>query len=156
MRQRMKKAGRPGPLRLVIADDHQLVRECVVSALEREGFEVVGQAATGEAAIYLAQRLRPDMVLMDVSMPRMGGIAATTALRRTMPAVRVVAFSLRDDEATISQMTEAGACAFVSKSAPPGRLMSVMRDIAGRDDHQPHRRSGVRSPFRSMRNTSID
>jgi two-component system invasion response regulator UvrY len=87
-------------VRVLLVDDHALMREGLVSLLEREGFDIVGAAASGEEGLRLARERRPDVVLMDVSMPGMDGFAATAALLRDVPESRVVALSIRDDAET--------------------------------------------------------
>jgi len=121
----------PGPLkglRIVVADDHTLLRQGVVQLLERNGAEVVGQAATGDAAVLLANKLSPDAVVMDVRMPGgISGIEATTKLRETLPACRVIGFSFDHDPHAEAQMIAAGAVAYVPKGDPPDALLAAIR-----------------------------
>lgn len=114
-------------LRIVVADDHTLLRQVLVQLLERNGAEVVGQAATGDAAVLLARKLSPAVVVMDVRMPGgMSGIEATARLRQTLPACRVVGFSMDHDPRTGEKMRAAGASAYVSKSDPPDVLLEAI------------------------------
>ena len=88
---------------------------------------VVGEAADGEAALALAQKIYPDVVLMDVEMPHMDGIAAANALRRTCPDVSVIMLSIHDDAGTRTCAEQAGAAAFVPKYVPADRLLAAIR-----------------------------
>ena len=114
---------------ILIADDQALVRAGFRLILEADdAIEVVGEAADGEEAIAGVERLRPDLVVLDVRMPRLDGIEATVRIKARWPSVRVVAHSLaveRCDEALA-----AGAAAFVPKGAPADELLAALR--AGR------------------------
>ena len=94
---------RPEPIRLIIVDDHWVVREGLRMYLARDPeFEVVGEAADGAQAVELTKRLRPDVVLMDLMMPVMDGIAAIQAIRAEVPGVEIVALtSVLDDELVV-------------------------------------------------------
>ena len=121
----------PGPLkgiRIVVADDRTLLRNAVVQLLERHGMEVVGQAATGDAAVLLAAKLSPDVVLMDVRMPGgISGIEATSRLRDTLPRCRVIGFSIDHDPRARAQMIAAGAVAYVPKGDSLDALLAAIR-----------------------------
>jgi two-component system invasion response regulator UvrY len=112
----------------VVADDHALLRNAVVQLLERHGMEVVGQAATGDAAVLLAGKLSPDVVVMDVSMPGgISGIEATSRLSDILPRCRVIGFSVDHDPRARAQMIAAGAVAYVPKGDPPDALLAAIR-----------------------------
>lgn len=108
----------PDPRRVLVAEDEALIRLDLSEILAEEGYEVVGQAADGEAAVELAERLRPDLVVMDVKMPRLDGISAAEriAAARIAPVVMLTAFSQRE---LVERAREAGAMAYVVK--PFGR-----------------------------------
>ena len=102
------------PLRIVIAEDEALIRLDLREMLEEEGFEVVGEAADGEQAVALATELTPDLVICDIKMPKMDGIAAAAAITtaRIAPVVMLTAFSQRD---LIERARDAGAMAYLVK-----------------------------------------
>lgn len=108
------KAGAGQPPRVLVAEDEALIRFDLVELLTDEGYEVVGQAGDGEAAVEMARELEPDLVVMDVKMPKMDGIAAAEiiASERIAPVVMLTAFSQRD---LVEQAREAGAMAYVMK-----------------------------------------
>ena len=108
------KAGAAQPPRVLVAEDEALIRFDLVELLNDEGYEVVGQAGDGEAAVEMARELEPDLVVMDVKMPKMDGIAAAEiiATERIAPVVMLTAFSQRD---LVEQAREAGAMAYVVK-----------------------------------------
>ena len=108
------KAGAGQPPRVLVAEDEALIRFDLVELLNDEGYEVVGQAGDGEAAVEMARELEPDRVVMDVKMPKMDGIAAAEiiASERIAPVVMLTAFSQRD---LVEQARQAGAMAYVVK-----------------------------------------
>lgn len=123
--------GEDARVRVLIVDDHSVVREGLANTLARERrIAVVGQAADGIDGIETAALLEPDVVLMDVNMPRMNGIDATREIRRRWSEVRIVGLSVQDDEATARSMIEAGASAFMSKSGRAGDIISKILELA--------------------------
>jgi DNA-binding NarL/FixJ family response regulator len=101
-----------GQIRILVADDQRVVREGLVMLLGLlPGVEVVGAAADGEQAAALAAELRPDVVLMDLRMPRLDGVAATRRLRERDPGVRVIALTTYDDEHSVMEAVRAGPAA---------------------------------------------
>ena len=119
------------PLRVLIADDHGLMREAIADCLSRRGFNIVGKAESGPETIRLVQDLKPDVALVDISMPNMDGIETTRGIVRAAPNVRVIGFSLRDDPETVSRMKKAGAVAHISKGAPLHELVELIRRVGG-------------------------
>src|SRR5919201_3436999 len=113
------------PLRLLICDDRARTRRALRALLAAHpGFEVVGEAADGEAAVEGVERLQPDLVLLDVRMPRLDGIEATVRIKGRWPTVRVVAHSLAVERR--GDALAAGADAFVPKGAPTGELLAAI------------------------------
>jgi response regulator RpfG family c-di-GMP phosphodiesterase len=117
-----------GRLRVLLADDHEMVRQGLVSLLrERHEIEVVGEAANGQEAVALAHQLRPDVVIMDVSMPKVNGEQATRQIKEHLPEVRIVAISMHQEAETIGRMCQAGAESYVLKTAPPQELFAAIQ-----------------------------
>ncbi len=115
-------------LRVLLADDHEIVREGLALLLNEESsVEVIGGASNGLEAVDLADRLKPDVVIMDVSMPLMSGDEATRRIKRHLPSTRVVALSMSEDPDTVKRMHAAGAEAYVLKTAPSEELLAAIR-----------------------------
>jgi two-component system response regulator NreC len=120
-----------GPLRVLIVDDHPAIRHGLAGLLSRnEGVEVVGEAATGEEALDRTERLRPDVVLMDLAMPGMGGIEATRRISASMPAVRVLALSAESEEEALMPILRAGGSGFVRKTTAHEDLAEALATVA--------------------------
>ena len=117
----------PEGVRILLADDHAMLRDALASLLARHGFTVVGQADDGQQAIDLAIALQPDIVLMDVRMPNVDGIEATGVIREKAPRVRVIGLSMHNDTNTALAMRNAGAVGFITKSSPADRLIQTIR-----------------------------
>jgi DNA-binding NarL/FixJ family response regulator len=115
-------------IHVMLADDHAVVREGLRVFLElQEGIEVVGEAADGEEALALAQRLRPDVILMDLVMPRLDGIAAMRELRQRLPDTRVIALTSFLDDERLLPAIEAGAAGYLLKDVEPAELARAVR-----------------------------
>jgi DNA-binding NarL/FixJ family response regulator len=119
------------PLRIVVADDQRAVREALATVLDAvPGFEVVGLAADGDEALELAHRLSPAVVLMDLRMPNVDGVAATRRLAAELPAVKVVVLTTFADDASILGALEAGALGFLTKDAGREQIALAVRSAA--------------------------
>ena len=118
-------------IRLLIADDHSVVRQGLrmFLALDPE-VEIVGEAATGEEAIRLARELRPQVVLMDLLMPGMGGVAATGTIRSEMPDVEVIALTSVLEDAAVTGAIRAGAIGYLLKNTEADELRQAVRSAA--------------------------
>jgi DNA-binding NarL/FixJ family response regulator len=120
----------PAAIRVLVADDQRVVREGLVLLLELlGGIEVVGAAADGEQAMALAADLRPDVVLMDLRMPRLDGVAATRRLRERDPGVRVIALTTYDDEHSVMEAVRAGARGYLTKDARAEEIRQALEAV---------------------------
>lgn len=127
-------ADAPAQPRVVLVDDDALVRTGLRLILGGPGgVEVVGEADDGDAAVDLVTRLRPDVVLMDIRMARVDGIAATRELLRRWPDLRVLVLTTFDDDDLVVEALRAGARGFLLKDTPPDRLVAAVRDVASGD-----------------------
>ena len=113
---------------VLVVDDHAVVREGLRTFLElQDGIEVVGEAADGEAAVREAERLRPDVILIDLVMPKLDGVGAMRELRRRLPATRVIVLtSFADDERLLGAI-RAGAAGYLLKNAEPQEVVRAVR-----------------------------
>ena len=113
-------------VRILVVDDHQMLREALVGVLELSGFEVVGAVGDGADATSLAAELEPDVVLMDLSLPVLNGLDATRLLREVVPATAIVVFSAFETADLKRQAFEAGAVAYLPKGCGPERLRATV------------------------------
>ncbi len=118
------------PVRLLLADDHRMLRDGLRRSMEDEGFDVVGEAADGQEAVRLADQLRPDVILMDVSMPRLDGVEATRLIHRALPAVPVVMLTMHADGDVISRSIQAGAVGYLVKDCSIEDVAAAVRTAA--------------------------
>lgn len=118
-------------VRLLVADDHALFREGLKALLSATpGIEMVGEAATGEDTVALAEERQPDIVLMDINMPGMDGIRATRRILRANPTVGVIMVTMLEDDASLFAAMRAGARGYVLKGAQPQELLQAVRAVA--------------------------
>jgi DNA-binding NarL/FixJ family response regulator len=127
------------PLNILLAEDHAVVREGLRALLRSaEGLEVVGEAVDGRSAVELARRLQPDVIVMDVGMPRLNGCEATRQILLENPRARVLALSARSDDVPVARMIAAGALGFVEKQSSAAILIAAVREVAaGRNYFSP-------------------
>jgi DNA-binding NarL/FixJ family response regulator len=117
-------------VRVLVADDHALVREGITALLRAaEDLEVVGEAADGQQAIEETLRLDPDVVLLDVAMPGLGGLEAALAIRRERPRTRVLVLTQYEDREYVQRFLKAGASGYVLKKAAGADLVSAIRAV---------------------------
>lgn len=118
-------------LRVLLADDHHVVRAGLRALIEAQAdMEVVAEAADGEAAWRQAVELDPDVVVMDVSMPVLGGASATERIHRDRPGVRVLALTVHEDRSYLQQLLQAGASGYLLKRAAADELIHAIRAVA--------------------------
>lgn len=115
--------------RVLIVDDHPLTREALASLLEQHGFEVVGEAGDGQEAIATAARLRPDLILLDLSMPGMNGLGALPLLREAAPECEVVVLTASGTEDNLLGAIRGGAAGYLLKSEAPERIAAFLRGV---------------------------
>ena len=118
-------------IRVLLADDHSVVRQGLRMLLSLDPeLEVAGEAADGAEALRLARDLRPDVVLMDIMMPRMDGIAATTAIRQELPGIEVLALTSALDDETVVGAVRAGAIGYLLKNSEPADVIQAIKAAA--------------------------
>jgi DNA-binding NarL/FixJ family response regulator len=113
--------------RVVVVDDHPVFRKGLIALLRASDFDVVGEAASGPEAIEVVDRERPDVVLMDLGLPEVGGITATERITAAHPDLRVVVITLYDDEESVRAALESGASGYVVKEASPDQIIAAIR-----------------------------
>jgi two-component system response regulator NreC len=119
-----------GKIRVLVADDHTMVRKGLCSLLEaKPDIEVVGEAEDGREAVEKVEALLPDVVLMDITMPRLNGLEATRQIKRLFPKVKIVALTMYTNEEYIQQFLQAGASGYVVKQAAPAELISAIQAV---------------------------
>ena len=117
-------------IRILLAEDHVVVRQGTRQLLEREhDFEIVGEAGDGEEAVQLASQFKPDVVIMDVAMPKLSGIEATKQIKAILPATSVLVLTGYDYDEYIFSMLEAGACGYLLKNVSGDELISAVRAV---------------------------
>jgi DNA-binding NarL/FixJ family response regulator len=118
------------PARLLIADDHALAREGMRSMLANEpDLQIVGEAKDGEEALELCRRFRPELVLMDIRMPKMDGLEATRAIKEVSPQTAILMVSTYESQQYLVEAIKAGAAGYVLKEATKGQLLSILRGV---------------------------
>ncbi len=127
------------PIKLVIAEDQRLFRQSLRLLLEREpDLAVVGEATDGREAFDLVMKLEPDLVLMDVDMPKLDGVTATRLIRGCLPEVKVLMLSVHDDDARIVAAVQAGAGGYILKDADHQEFLRIIREsYRGKQVHSP-------------------
>ena len=113
--------------RLLLVDDHQLLRQGLRRAMEEAGFEVVGEASDGEEALRVAEGLRPEVILIDITMQVLDGIEATRRMRQHCPEARVVVLSMHGEEETVAQAMRAGAVGYLTKDCSMAEVAETVR-----------------------------
>ncbi|MEP6573427.1 MAG: response regulator transcription factor [Gemmatimonadota bacterium] len=120
----------PNVIRVLLADDHAFMREGIRSVLAGEaGFEVVAEASNGEEAVRLAEREKPDVVVLDISMPGANGLVTTATLRDRLPGTRILILSVHDHPEYVLESVRAGAHGYLRKDAAPTELREAIRTV---------------------------
>jgi DNA-binding NarL/FixJ family response regulator len=118
-------------VRVLLAEDHKIVRQGTRMYLEHRGVEIVGEATTGTEAVTMARDLQPDVIIMDIHMPELTGVEATRRIRQENGDIRVLVLTAYDDPAYVQALLEAGADGFVLKTAELSRLYDALQEVAG-------------------------
>ena len=116
-------------MRVLVADDHSLFRDGIVSLLEAAGFEVVGQAGNGRVAVEMALHLRPDLVLMDISMPQMTGLEALRLIKAELQETQVVMLTVSDNNADLMEAVKAGAQGYLLKDLTANEFLEMLAGL---------------------------
>ncbi len=114
-------------IRVLVADDHQIVREGVRAVLERAGFEVVGEAATGRETVEQVTRHRPDVVLLDIRMPDGDGLQTLEAIKTSFPEVRVIMLTTYANPGYLARAVTSGAAGYLTKEADPAQIVKAVQ-----------------------------
>jgi DNA-binding NarL/FixJ family response regulator len=123
-------------VRIVLADDHEVVRQGVRRFLETQpSIEICGEAANGKEAVDKALSLKPDIVILDLSMPVMNGVEATRQIRQLLPSTKIIVFSMHDFAQLADTVKQAGADAYVSKSTQVDKLYEAIRRVLSNDNN---------------------
>ena len=118
-------------MKIVLADDHEIMRDGLRGLLEREhDFEIVAEAENGRMAVDFARELEPDIMIMDIGMPDMNGIAATRQIKAEYPDIKVIALSMYSDERFIEEMLQAGVSGYLLKDCAFDELITAIRTVA--------------------------
>lgn len=117
-------------IKVLVADDHRVVREGLMAILKtKENIEVVGEAQDGQEAIEKVRTLEPDVILMDVSMPRMGGVEATRQIKREFPHIGIIALTMYEEQQYIFDLVRAGATGYLLKDTESSQIVEAIRAI---------------------------
>jgi DNA-binding NarL/FixJ family response regulator len=128
---RVNPSALPHKVRLLLCDDHALFRAGMKALLTKQpNLEVVGEAADGQAALEETNRLRPDVVLMDIEMPRLNGIEATRRITQARSKVKVLVLTMYLEDLLVARCLEAGACGYIIKDAPVAQLSYAVETVA--------------------------
>ena len=138
-------------IRVLLADDHTIVRQGLVGILKAsEEVEVVGEAADGAEAVDKAVKLKPDVVVLDVSMPHLNGIEAARRIRDAVPAARVLVLTMHDDEEYVLKMVRAGASGYLLKDSAASDLLAGIRALkSGKVYFGPHASRALAEAYQS-------
>jgi DNA-binding NarL/FixJ family response regulator len=120
----------PGTIRIVLADDHAMVREALAPILEESGCRVVGQASDGPEALDLAAKLQPDVLVLDYSMPRLDTPTAIVSLLRRCPQLKILVLTIHESIHYAVKVLESGAHGYVLKAAAVGELVEAIRTVS--------------------------
>lgn len=136
-------------IRVLVADDHTIVRQGLVGILKASpDMEVVAEAADGSEAVQMSLKTKPDVVVLDVSMPRLSGLEAARRIHESLPAARILVLTMHDDEEYILKMVRAGASGYLVKDGAASELLAGIRALkAGKTHFGPHAAKALEEAF---------
>jgi DNA-binding NarL/FixJ family response regulator len=140
-------------IRVLVADDHTIVRQGLVGILKAsDDVEVVGEAADGAEAVEKAAKLKPDVVVLDVTMPHLSGLEAARRIRETVPATRILVLTMHDDEEYVLKMVRAGASGYLLKDSAASELIAGIRALkSGNVYFGPHASRALAEAYKTDR-----
>ncbi len=122
------------PIRIVLADDHEIFRDGIKALLKKQTeIILVGEASDGQELVEITEKLKPDIVMTDIKMPKLDGIQATRIIKKKMPNVQVIALSMFDDDNLIVDMIEAGAKGYLLKNTTKSEVIEAIKTVYGDD-----------------------
>jgi DNA-binding NarL/FixJ family response regulator len=127
-------SGRKKPMRILIADDHEAVRRGLRAALSAAGWEVCADVVNGKEAVAKATELKPDLIILDISMPVMGGLDAARLIRTANPSAKIVIFTMHESQQMKDEIARIGVQAHAVKSAPMKNLLDTIKTVLGTDE----------------------
>jgi CheY-like chemotaxis protein len=127
-------SGRKKPMRILIADDHEAVRRGLRAALSAAGWEVCADVINGKEAVAKATELKPDLIILDISMPVMGGLDAARLIRAADPSAKIVIFTMHESQQMKDEIARIGVQAHAVKSAPMKNLLDTIKSVLGTDE----------------------
>jgi signal transduction histidine kinase/ActR/RegA family two-component response regulator len=131
VKEAMVELARDRSVRILIADDHQIVRQALSNLLSGiPSFKVIAEAEDGEDAVKKAMELNPEVIIMDLNMPKLNGLGATKIIHKQLPAIKIIGLSVQDEQTVMDSMREAGAVAFFNKGAPVDKLIETIKYIS--------------------------
>lgn len=119
----------PQRVRILVADDHQIVRQGIKTILDREGFDIVGEACDGGEAVSRAMELRPDLVVLDIGMPVMTGIEAAAEIRKAVPSAKLILLTVHIEHRYVVEALKSGVRGYVLKSRASGELVEAVHEV---------------------------
>ena len=155
MTQRTTATETAAAIRVILVDDHTLFRQGLRQSLQSQGMEIVGEGSNGAMGVKLISELRPDVVIMDLHMPIMGGVDATRAVVENDPSARVLMLTISEDEEEVLEALSVGACGYLLKSTPPETVAEAVRTAhAGESQLSPPVASRLVARLRATRRES--
>ena len=118
------------PIRVVLADDHALVRQGLKALLEREGFQVVGEASDGQEAVRVVLGVRPDVAILDISMPLLNGVDTARELQKASPKTKIILLTRHDEDQYVTESLRAGVKGYVLKSQAATDLVHAIQQVS--------------------------